>query len=292
MALHSMNVLEPPFRSNEDRFHGGLILKPKAPEHWELGSGKATERFGGGDINPKGDWTPYKAADEAQSRPDFDTNGCAVFATLKAWIMLAKFYGFDDFPKDCSERYSGALGGTTRTGTDPHEFAEITRNFSGVIPGEVLPWTDDIETYEEYYSKLSAIWNLPLGKQLLRHFELGHEWLFAWGSTYSPKEKTDILKVGLRRGTVCVSVDGMYEFSKNALVKHPGIRDSHWVDLLRFDGNNGVIHDQYPDFEKKLQVNYDHDAAKVYFLKRREVPLSNDFWEFIYQNFTKKSLAR
>lgn len=261
--------------------HHGLLLNPKESDHWEVGSGLATERFGGVGLNPTGDWTPWRPPDEAQSRSGFDTDGCAVFGTLKAWIVLAKFYGFTDFPQDLSERYTGVMAGTTLTGTDPHVVAEVTRTTAGAVPQAVMPWTEDIDTYDEYYNKPMAQSLLPFGKELLNKFELGHEWVFPWGSTYTPEQKATLLTTALKRGTVCVSVDGNYEEdAQGNLTKPVGAQDSHWVLLL----NQNTIDDQYIPFVKTLAENYDHNSAKLYFMKRN-TQASQNFWSGVWNNF-------
>ena len=172
-------VPKPTRRKHERR---GLILRPIEADHWYLGSGKAGERFGAADLNPSGDWTVFKMADEPQSRPEWDTQGCAVFATLKAWMMLARFHGFTDFMRDASERYTGVWAGTGPDGTDPHTVAEVSRSVSGMIPGVVMPWTDQT-TFDAYYNRSLARQELPLGEEFLDGFELGHEWVFPFGSS-------------------------------------------------------------------------------------------------------------
>ncbi len=261
----------------------GLILKPKEEDHWELGSGLASQRFGGGDLNPSGDWTAWVAKNEYQSRKGFDTEACAVFHTLEAWITLANFYGFDDFPKDLSERYTGVFAGTTRTGTDPHIVAEVTRQTYGAVPSEVMPWSEDVETFEEYFNRQMALGLVPFGKKLLDRFELGHEWVFAFGSNYTPAEKSQRIRTALKRGVLCVSVDGNYDTNKlGKLTKPIGGRDTHWVTLLK----ESNFHDSYDPFMKELATDYDHNAAKVYFLKRK-VETSRNFWDMILDNFVK-----
>lgn len=263
----------------------GLILKPAEPGHWQVGSGLASQRFGGQDLNPSGDWTPYKAQDENQSKGSFDTDACAVFGTMKGWITLANFLGFEDFPKDVSERYSGVECGTTRYGTDPQEVAEITRTKAGVVPQEYMPWTDDIETWDEYYDIKMADSLLPYGAEYLDKFEFGHEWIFAWGSTYTPAQKAQMLKDALKRGTVCVSISGYYQFNNGRLTKPVGAQDGHWVQLLKQD-TYGTIHDQYVPFLKELDANYDHNAAKLFFLQRK-TPTKKNWYSFVADLFSK-----
>lgn len=241
--------------------HKGLILNPPEPEHWLLGSVDPA-------INPSGDWTIYKADDEPQSKQLFDSNGCALFGTGHALVSLAKFLGYKDFPQDVSERYMGVVSGTTPAGTDPHAVIENVRKPYGVVPASLLPWSDDLDTYFEFYSpKPMENSIVSWGAAFLDKFEVNHRWVFPFGSSYTPKQKTELLSQALKVGAVCVSVDGNYRFKKGKLTKTVGTLDSHWVQLLR----PGTIFDQYAPFEKELDKEYDHNAAKVYFLKRKAV---------------------
>lgn len=266
--------------------HEGLILTPPHEEDWHLGSGKASQRFGSGSLNPSGNWVSWKPQDEPQRKGSFDSEGCAVFGTLKAYIMLAKFLGFEDFTKDASERYTGVFAGTTRQGTDPQVVAEMTRKKCGILPNELMPWEEDIDTFEEYYNVQMARNNLDFGSSILDRYTFGYEWVFAFGSTYSVEEKRTRLEAALKRGTVCVSIDGNYRYGKDGLIKIPGATDTHWVNLLRYDGEVALIHDQYAPYVKRLSADYDHNAAIVYFLQRK-TETSQNFWSIVWDNFAK-----
>jgi hypothetical protein len=267
--------------------HKGLILAPAEDDHWQVGSGLASQRFGGQDLNPSGDWSAHIPAFESQSRTYFDTNGCAVFGTLKAWITLANYLGFTDFVPDASERYTGAFAGTTVYGTDPHIVAEVTRGMCGVIPQQLMPWTDE-NTMDAYYNKSQAQSLLPFGKEILKRFTFGHEWIFSFGSNYTPEQKAQMLRDALKRGSVCVSVSGNYRFVNGALTKNVGEQDSHWVMLTK----ENTIDDQYAPFIEQLAQNYDHNAAKLFFLSRN-TEASTGFWSNIismFQNTWRSSI--
>ena len=259
-----------------------IILEEPGPDEWHLGSGKATERFGG-ELNPSGDWTPYITEDEDQSiKFVFDTQGCALFHTIRPYLMLAKFHGFTDFLKDGSERYLGVFSGITKNGSNPHRVAEALRTICGLIPDASMPWTEDIKTFEAYYDRKQAEANLPFGKKILQFFEPGHEWVFPFNSGLSPKEKKELLKEAIKRGPVSVSVRA-WRRKGDKYTKKKGERDGHWVTALRFDGDNLVVHDTYSPYIKTLTEDYDHDAAKVYFLKRKVK--SDNVWTKIVESF-------
>lgn len=264
-----------------------IILEEPLPDEWYLGSNKATERFGGDELNPTGDWTPYITDDEDQAiKFVFDTQGCALFHTIRPYLMLAKLQGFDDFLQNGSERYLGVFSGTNQNGTNPHTVAETLRRVSGLIPDSSMPWTKDIETFEAYYDRAQAEANLPFGRKLLEHFEFGHEWVFPFNSGLSPKQKKELLKAAIKRGPVSVSVKA-WRRKGDKYTKKKGERDGHWVTGLRFDGNNLVVHDTYEPYLKTLTEDYDHDAAKVYFLKRRAPKGNESAWTSIVNFFAR-----
>lgn len=269
-----------------EEIRDGLILLPPEEEHWILGSKKATVRFGGVELNQPGNWTPWQPRDEEQNMYGLETMNCTNYGTLKAWMVLAKFLGFTDFMQDSSERYTGVHTNTSPTGNDPHHVAEIIRLSCGLVPQEVMPWHADIDSWDEYYDERMADSLLPLGRKLLERFEFGHEWIFAWGNTLSPAAKAAKLKEALKHGPVCVSVRA-WKKKGRYYVKDVGTQDTHWTLLLRYDGDNAVVHDQYAPFIKTLAKDYDFNAAKVYFLKRRELNIVRTFWDSVLDNFTK-----
>ena len=259
-----------------------LILNPAEEDHWYLGSKKASMRFGATDLNPSGDWEPQKPQDEFQSIPGLETYGCVLFAIAKAYIALARFSGWA-FLEDVAERFFGAFAGTKKGGTDFHYAGEVLRKVCGLVPQKVMPWTDEINTLEQFYDKDMAKGLLPLGKQFLAEWEPGNEWVWLPGAPLSPAQKQEKIQEALRRGPVCVTVDGSYRKKGKYYTKEVGKADTHCVWMMSHKGH-GRIHDQYAPFIKELDTNYDHNAAKVYFLKKREVS-GTSFWGQVWASF-------
>jgi len=254
--------------------HYGLQVKPAQPDHWKMGEGKASRRFGAGDLKPDGDWSDFDPKKELQRRNGFETMNCSNFGTSNALLALAKFLKFDDFVKNSSERYTGVMTGTTPSGNDPHDVIEIIRTVSGLIEEDNLPWKDE-DTWSEYYApKPMDQERMNLGESLLRKFVIGQEWVITPGSGLTPTQKRERLQAALRRGTVAVSVRA-WEKTGNVYTKQPGAQDTHWVWLPRYDKDGYPrIRDQYDPFDKKLAQDYDFGFAKVYFLKRNESGLA------------------
>ena len=263
----------------------GLVLKPAEPDHFLMGSGRATERFGDTtDLNPTGDWTPYKAQDEHQSNASFDTDCCWIFSTLKPYIMLANLQGFDDFPKDLAERFIAVMADAQSTGGNPWDAGEVFRKM-GCIIEQALPFTDSITTWEEWKHPVPMDSSfVSLAKALLNKYEIGHEWVFAWGNSYTPAQKTQMIADAAKRGPVSYSVDGNYRFNrKKQLTKPVGGQDTHWVTHLTMNPDDSkTFHDQYDPFEVKVEKDYDHNAAILHFLKKKEV-VNPTFWDNVLE---------
>lgn len=242
----------------------GLVLGEIEKHHWVQGSNKATARFGAqvGEVNAEGDWTKYDPGRELQLKNGFETNACVLFATGSALIAQGKFMHWD-FPKSSSERYLGVMCGTNTQGTDPHQAIEKIRTEAGLIPDSVLPWKDERD-FDHYYAPRPMDEGfVKEGQKILKRYNIAHEWVFS--KSDSPEQKASALKKALKRGTVCVSVRA-WEKTGDLYTKDKGAPDTHWVWLVRYDGDNAIIKDQYTPFEKKLAPNYDFGVAKLYFI--------------------------
>jgi hypothetical protein len=266
----------------------GLILNPVEDDHYILGASPIERVI----IMPDGHgWGAYKPTPEYQNKNGLETMNCSNYGTHNALETLAKFKGFDDFPKDCSERYSGCLTGTTQDGNDPHKVIEIIRTEIGVIPEVNLPFNEDIKTWEDYYTQQSAKWLLSFGKRILSYVKIRHEWVFAWGSAITVKEKIAKLKEALQYGTVCVSVMAWRHTRDDLYYKNVAEQDNHWVQLLDYkEGEWWLIFDHYDAVEKKLKWEYDFNASKVYYMDRISTNLRITFWDRIWFSLQKNGI--
>lgn len=254
----------------EDNNHG-FIRDELQPEHYMFGGYSYID----GDILLPGGhgWLPYKQVNEHQSHIGLETMNCTNYGTLQALGSLAAFKRFQDFPLNSSERYSGVLTGTSRSGNSPHTVIEIIRKSAGVVPDAVLPFSDNIITWDQYYSPNPMdVPTLTLGASILDKFTIGHEWVFNEDGT---NDKTLRLKNALQYGPVCVSVYAWRVNPDGFFYKLPTDIDQHWVQVLDFkEGEYWLIFDHYDAFEKKLVWDYPFESAKVYYLDRKETQLS------------------
>ena len=87
-----------------------------------------------------------------------------------------------------------------------------------------------------------------------------------------------------KRGAVSYSVEGAYSRNNSGqLVKNVGAPDSHWVTHLKVnpDGSK-TFHDSYDPFLETVEPNYDHQAAILYFLKRKDLSATPNFWDTVW----------
>ncbi len=221
-------------------------------------------------------WSKFKPAAELQVKNGFDSINCSNYGTHNALETLAAFHNFEEFPKNCSERYSGVGTGTTQNGNTPHKVIEIIRNEIGVIPESDLPFHEGILSWEAYYYPNPMTRGLlAIGKKSIEIFDIGHDWVFAKGDgTNSIPEKQKKILFAMERGTVCLSVVAWkwrtLPNGERRYVKAIGERDTHWCQLLEHkEGDWWFVYDHYDQVEKYLDWDYDFGFAKVYYLSRR-----------------------
>lgn len=244
----------------------GLKLNPAKKHQWVMGSGKASRKLGNnaGELNPSGDWSKFDSTKELQAKNGLETMNCTNFGWLLALIALSKMKGYQLFPQNASERYSGIGTGTDYDGNDPWHVIETIATKLGAIHENVLPFSDDINSWDEYYHpkkdtpEFKAL--VTEGEKVLRAYEIEPEWVIPPGSNFTPAQKQARIRQALKRGPVCASVSAWHKRGK-VYVKEG--RDNHWVWLIK----PNTARDQYSPFIKDLEDNYDHDAAIVVFMR-------------------------
>lgn len=246
--------------------HHGFLRDEIQDDHWTHGQGNAGRTFGAASANPGGSWKKWLPEKELQNRNGLETMACTVFGSLNAYETLATFHGFQDFPKNCAERFSAILAGITRDGGSPHRTCESIRQH-GVIPEGALPWKDERDWDHFYAPNPMTADYLALGAEITRKFLLGHEWVWKDGETDKPGK----LKAMLERAPVCVSVDAWHK--KDGLYVKQG-PDNHWVMITDYrDGQWWEVFDHYDSIMKRVPWDTDFEQAKAYFLARRdEIP--------------------
>lgn len=238
----------------------GFIYRPPLENEWIQGSGRASKKFGATPLMLNGHgWRKYLPKSEKQRKNNLETMACTIFASLTGYEMLANRLGYKDFPQNCSERFSGVLADISLQGAVPHDSLEAIRIW-GVIPESVLPFSENIHDWLEFYSPDPMSEDLiKLAEGLLRKYEFGHEYVMG-----GPEE----LKNALSRGPVCASVNAWNKEGVFYVKRGP---DNHWILIVDYkDGEYWEIEDQYLPFTKKVSWDTKFETKKLLFLKKNE----------------------
>lgn len=217
-------------------------------------------------INPSGDWRPYTPTFESQLQTTFDTFGCTVYGTLNAIETLNKFLTGKE--ENYSDRFTYNDVGITPPGSDPHLVATKIRG-SGLLKESDLPSVTS--SLSEFMTPRPLFVALRVkAQQWLNERMLGHKWL--WEVQPDAETRIALLKEGLTKGTVCVSVDAWYQ-NEQGLYYSPNKINGHWTFIYKIDDTGIYCFDSYNDAKtntnlKKLTLDHDIQFAKVYFFTK------------------------
>lgn len=263
----------------------GFIFQALEDAHYLLGGNDPLAQYPL--LLPDGHgWQPFLPTPEVQYRGNFESENCTNYGTNHCLATLAKFKGYDEFPKDCSERYGGIETGTTRQGNNAHFVIEKIRTDIGVIPELSLPFNDSITTWDEYYSpKPTGL--VPFGRRILSKFKIGHRWVF--NDQNWSEDKPDKLKHALQYSPIGISVSA-WEMRGDKFCKADTDPDNHWCMLFDYkDQDYWLVFDSYDQSIKKLEWHYNFFSAKNYFIDKIPFTVPQDswskFWDKVWQLF-------
>ena len=180
-----------------------------------------------------------------------------------------------------SDRFLAIASSTTFSGNDPKRVAQTLRE-KGAIPEELLPFSDNIKTFNEYHSPNPLPSSLlKEGLKFLDKFEISYEWVKT-----DPKHLIEELQYG----PLGVSVEA-WQQDENSLYYSEGGNDNHWTVLGGYKENEyWLIYDSYPgtggSYCKKLRWDYPFGVVMSYSLKKQEEKKSF-WWELLYEFFVR-----
>jgi len=239
----------------------------------------SSSRIKGRVINPSHNWTPWISKTEIQhNNRGLDVQACSVFGTLNSVESLEYF--LTGVCPNYAERPIAIAGNVTIDGQNPHTICETIRKEQGLVNESVLPFSEDIDSWDKYYSPKPLLrWIYEEGEKWWERYVLGHDWLWGTDVNVSITYKQARLKESLTLGTVSVSVIAWQE-RNGKFYKNPGDIDTHWVQLLDYkEGEWWKILDSYGDpFIKTLEWNYDFGIAKVFYLNPSITPAQKNIF--------------
>lgn len=232
----------------------GYIQDIIEPNHY-LGGKLAPEI-----LQPTGQWDAYLPAYEHQARNGVETSACTLFGTLNALEMIHKRkYGKE--PNYC-ERYGSQVCGITKEGGSPHGVIETIRMYAGTIKESELPFSKDIDSWEEYNSGVTLMHRLK-GLRWLMDYEVGHEWVLTGDG-----DTETLLKGALRMSPLGIAVQAWTEVD-GIFVRNGA--DTHWCTLVGYkDKEYWTVFDSYDGGLKKLAWDFGFYRAKRYTLNKRK----------------------
>lgn len=207
------------------------------------------------ELVPSGNWKDYLPDPEVQQKRGIETYDCTGFNTLNAIeTLIFRQYGIR---VNYSDRWVGIIAGTSveKGGNDPHVVAEAIRKY-GLIPEEMLPFSDDLQSAEEYYSfkgmtkeQIEACYEE--GRKWLREWRLGHDWVFR--PSQPTEEKINNMKVALKSSPLCVSVYAWAQDQRGVYVSYG--QPNHWTSVFAQEQFTNVF-DSYDPFIKQVEQDY------------------------------------
>ena len=239
-------------------FEPGEILE----DHYILG-GVGDTKIPDEIINPSRDYRDkLPTFKDIQRQNGLETMNCTVYGTENGIQIFEKVKFGDDI--DYDERTVGIGAGTTRTGGSPHNVCEWIRK-NGMTSG-VLPWTSDINTWNEYYSPKPLTQEIKdIAKKWVVTKDFKHRWLFRGGSLLYKQKK---LWETLLKCAPGVSVRA-WQFRNGKYYKEFGQNDNHWCTLVYGEwGKFWVVLDHYDNILKELEWDYNFSFAKQYHVKK------------------------
>jgi hypothetical protein len=240
---------------------------------------KGDGRLGAGEILMPGGhgWVDFLPQLERQNE-FFETMHCGIFNTLNPIEAIAKKKWNEDWDK--SERYTGVVGGCTPNGSSPHNIAESIRKF-GIIKQESLPWTSNLNSFYEYSSpRPMQLKYINEGKEWLRKYSFGHDWVIASGGVVSQTARAvgmyfnlistpNALIDALQYSPLGISVVAWRIGQDGLAYKNRYEVDNHWTVLADFDwGKYWLVRDSYRNEWIKLRWDYPISFAKRYSLEK------------------------
>ena len=203
-----------------------------------------------------GQWTTLLPKDEIQKKRNVETMSCVSFGCENQVTILEKRkFGIET---NYSDRYLAIASDTDENGNEPTVVYETARKIAGFIPEEMLPFSDDIVSFEDYHSpKPLNKKYFDEGRKWLQKYELKHEWV----NTDSKSLMQALQYSPLGISVMAWLADGeLYYKPKNGI-------DNHWTLLVGYkEGEYWLIYDSYPDTDgdyiKKLKWDYAFGMAK------------------------------
>ena len=206
------------------------------------------------------DFTKSFVKFENQSIPNFETYACTCFAsTTQIEIQEKRQYGIE---KNYSDRWLAIISGLNGSGgTDPQRVYQAIRDY-GLIPEDMLPFSGDINTAEEYFSFKGANREecYAEGRRWLEKYDFRYEKL--WKGE-RPENFLEIIKKAQQSCCPTLSVSAWNEV--NGEYVSTGNVNNHLTLGVRFIDEKEQVFDTYKRGDTNLKIlAKDHNIRRGY----------------------------
>lgn len=209
-------------------------------------------------IRPDGDWRKSLPPGEEQRRNGVEPSSCYVEANQHA-IATIEENQLGEHDNNYSARFNTLLSFGTPQGGNPIAGGDSIRH-DGLVKEEIMPHGPDLQSWEEYHSwkgvdetKVRIEGQQDLNKKK-RNFGVLITRELPLATKYT------LLKEGLKRSPIPISIWGATDSDGNYMQKPDGVNDTHLVEATYVDDNNAIyVLDTYRPFEKVLPPNYNPD---------------------------------
>lgn len=257
----------------------GFLIPTIESKHYIMGAGNVPFKV----LQKDGDWTPSLPVGEPQSRENLETDNCTGFGSAKQICEYMRVAFELDF--NPSERWIGIVANTRPPGNDPQSVYEAIRK-NGLIPEEMLPFSDDIKTVDDYYSFKGGDEAAchAAAKKWTSEYNFMHEWVFDPAANLSAEDRLHNMRVALKYSPLAVAVYAWIADERNIYVKLGP--ENHWTNIYKIDDFLNIMDSYEPYLKKTDQVVV---FCKRISIERRKTPLVNAFsiWEWIKNFFNK-----
>lgn len=236
--------------------YGGFIKPVIEKEAYFLGASPVPSRV----IQDDGDWEDSLPVDEKQYRAWIETSNCTGFgATTQIEMYERKAFGEIN---NYSDRWVGIISGTTLQGNDPQKVYEAIRKY-GLIPEEMLPFSDDIMTIDDYYSFKGADKEAcyRAGREWLAKKRFMHEWVF--DASQPADEKITNIKTALKFSPLAVAVTAWHQNDKGVFIQKG--TENHWTAMFGHEEFSKIL-DSYEPYKKLVDHNFNY-CKRIYIEK-------------------------
>lgn len=254
------------------------FIKPKIDStHYVLGGSPVPMKV----IQEDGNWETAMVQKDIQ-RLSFDTYNCTSFGTLKQ-IQTYLSCVFGDYT-NYSDRWVGIIAGTKPPGNDPQKVYEAIRKY-GLIPEEMLPFSEDLTSVEEYYSFKGADKEACYAEGLkwLEKYTLLHEWVFSPDQPLD--EKINNMKVALKYSPLCLAVYAWAQDEKGVYIRLGD--DTHWTFMYSYDDLERIM-DSYEPLLKGADQEIFYCKRIHIEIKKPSVTIKLTLWQKILNWLSKQ----